>query len=106
MKLETRSFLEANWNEDLDRQDIDENENMEIENDQTNKTEESILNEEWAEDCEEEDNRGKDHAKLHQAVQVGDNYRFASEASFYLQLVLSFLTDMNRGISIRFLGCM
>ena len=54
---EEKPFPEADWNEDVDRQDIDENENMEIENDRTNKTEESMDNEEWAEDCEEEDNR-------------------------------------------------
>lgn len=54
---EEKPFPEADWNEDVDRQDIDENENMAIENDRTNKTEESMDNEEWAEDCEEEDNR-------------------------------------------------
>ena len=54
---EEKPFPEADWNEDVDRQDIDENENMEIENYRTNKTEESMDNEEWAEDCEEEDNR-------------------------------------------------
>ena len=45
---EEKPFPEADWNEDVDRQDIDENENMEIENDRTNKTEESMDNEEWA----------------------------------------------------------
>ena len=50
-------FPEADWDEDVDRQDINENENMEVDNDQTNSIEESMANEELAEDFEVNDNR-------------------------------------------------